>query len=61
MFGWDNPKQAAVYTRKANRTKLTKGAMHPLVSGNESKKSEKCPTGPKVRHSARKSAGASSA
>lgn len=38
MFGWDSPKQAAVYTRKANRTKLAKGAMHLLVSENENKK-----------------------
>jgi hypothetical protein len=38
MFAWDSPKQAAVYTRKANRTKLAKGAMHLLVSGNENKK-----------------------
>lgn len=38
MFGWDSPKQAAVYTRKANRTKLAKSAMHLLVSENENKK-----------------------
>ena len=38
MFGWDSPKQAAVYTRKANRTKLAKGTMHLLMSGNENKK-----------------------
>jgi hypothetical protein len=31
MFGWDSPKQAALYTRKANRNKLAKEAMHLLV------------------------------
>jgi integrase len=38
MFGWDSPKQAAVYTRKANREKIAKGAMHLLASGNENNK-----------------------
>jgi hypothetical protein len=38
MFGWDSPKQAAVYMRKANRTKLAKGAMHLLAPEKENKK-----------------------
>ncbi|MCP4328452.1 MAG: tyrosine-type recombinase/integrase, partial [Alphaproteobacteria bacterium] len=39
MFGWESPKQAALYTRKANRKKLADNAMHLLVpdeNGNES-------------------------
>ncbi len=31
MFGWDSPKQAALYTRKANRKRLAAEAMHKLV------------------------------
>jgi len=31
IFGWDSPKQAALYTRKANRQRLAAGAMHLLV------------------------------
>jgi integrase len=30
LFGWDSPKQAALYTRKANRTRLTNEAMRFL-------------------------------
>ena len=33
IFGWDSPKQAALYTRKANRKKLAAGAMHKLMLG----------------------------
>jgi integrase len=39
ICGWDSPKQAAVYTRAANRRKLAGDAMHLLVAeraGNES-------------------------
>ncbi len=32
-FGWDSPKQAALYTRKANREKLAAKAMHKLIPG----------------------------
>jgi integrase len=28
IFGWESPKQAALYTRKANRKRLAKQAMH---------------------------------
>jgi integrase len=28
IYGWESPKQAALYTRKANRKKLAKQAMH---------------------------------
>ena len=31
MFGWENPRQAAVYTRKANRDRLAAGAMHLVM------------------------------
>jgi integrase len=31
IFGWDSPKQAALYTRKANRKRLAAEAMHKLV------------------------------
>jgi integrase len=31
IFGWDSPKQAAIYTRKANRKKLAAEAMHKLI------------------------------
>lgn len=31
IFGWASPKQAATYTKKANRTRLAKGAMHLLM------------------------------
>ncbi len=31
MFGWDSTKQAALYTRKANRKRLAAEAMHKLV------------------------------
>ncbi len=33
MFGWDSPKQAALYTRKANRKRLAADAMHKLIPG----------------------------
>jgi len=32
IYGWESPKQAAVYTRKANRKKLAASAMHLLVA-----------------------------
>jgi hypothetical protein len=38
LFGWANPKQAALYTKKANRAKL-EAAAAPLLearNGNES-------------------------
>jgi hypothetical protein len=31
IFGWDSPKQAALYTRKVNRRRLASDAMHLLV------------------------------
>ncbi|MDR6952336.1 integrase [Ancylobacter sp. 3268] len=31
IFGWESPKQAAVYTRKANRRRLAGDAMHLMV------------------------------
>lgn len=34
MFGWDDPKQAATYTRKARQSKLARSSMH-LLSGNK--------------------------
>lgn len=38
IFGWENPKQAAEYTKKARRKKLAQNAMHLLIpdqDGNE--------------------------
>ena len=38
IYGWENPKQAAHYTRKANRKKLAADAMHlvdPDQTGNK--------------------------
>lgn len=31
LYGWESPKQAAVYTRKANRKRLSGDAMHLVV------------------------------
>jgi hypothetical protein len=31
IYGWESPKQAAIYTRKANRKKLAGEAMHLIV------------------------------
>ncbi len=31
IFGWDSPKQAALYTRGADRKRLASGAMHLLM------------------------------
>lgn len=33
IYEWDSPKQAALYTRKANRKRLAAGAMHRIVAG----------------------------
>ena len=33
IYGWDSPKQAALYTRKANRKRLAESAMHLVVPG----------------------------
>ena len=38
MFGWDDPKQAATYTRKARQQKLARASMHVLASKRENKK-----------------------
>lgn len=38
IFGWESPQQAAIYTRKANRTRLASEAMHmvsPRTNGDE--------------------------
>jgi site-specific recombinase XerD len=39
MFGWDSVKQAEIYTRKANQTKLAQSSMHLMASAMESRKS----------------------
>ena len=31
IYGWESPKQAALYTRKVNRRRLAFDAMHLLV------------------------------
>ena len=38
MFGWDDPKQAATYTRKARQQKLARASMHLLSSKQANKK-----------------------
>ncbi len=38
MFGWDDPKQAATYTRKARQQKLARASMHLLSSKQQNKK-----------------------
>ena len=35
VFGWTTTKQAGLYTKKANRNKLAKGAMPLLVPDQE--------------------------
>lgn len=45
IYGWESPKQAAHYTRKANRKRLARGAMHRLLIQNpETDSEQKCPT-----------------
>lgn len=34
IFGWESPKQAALYTRKANRRKLAGACMHFIDLGD---------------------------
>ncbi len=34
IFGWDSPKQAALYTKKANLKRLAAEAMHKLMPGH---------------------------
>jgi integrase len=36
IFGWDSPKQAATYTRHANRKRLAGDAMHLLIAREQS-------------------------
>lgn len=46
IYGWDSPKQAARYTRKANRKRLAGDAMHLLVP-NETERPENKSVPPK--------------
>lgn len=39
IFGWESPKQAAIYTKKANRRKLAGNAMH-LITPQEQESNE---------------------
>lgn len=39
IYGWSSPKQAALYTRQANRKRLTGDAMHLIVSDQTGNKS----------------------
>lgn len=39
VYGWESPKQAALYTRKANRKRLAESAMHLLVPERKTDKS----------------------
>lgn len=38
MFGWDDPKQAATYTRKARQKKLARSSMHLIAAPEKNKK-----------------------
>ncbi len=38
MFGWDDPKQAALYTRKARQKKLARAGMHLMTAAAQNKK-----------------------
>lgn len=38
MFGWDDPKQAAIYTRKARQKKLARAGMHLMTAAEKNKK-----------------------
>jgi len=40
IFGWSNPQQAAVYTRKANRVRLADRAIHLLIPEQVGEKHE---------------------
>ena len=37
-FGWDDPKQAATYTKKARQSKLARASMHLLAPRQQNKK-----------------------
>jgi len=56
MFGWDSVKQAEIYTRKANKTRLAKAAMHLLSASTENEKSAEVSHLQKVGHSTSKKA-----
>jgi len=38
MFGWDDPKQAATYTRKARQTKLARSSMHLITTPKKNRR-----------------------
>lgn len=38
MFGWEDPKQASVYTRKARQKKLAQAGMHLMTAPRQNKK-----------------------
>lgn len=48
IYGWDSPKQAALYTRKVNRRRLAADAMHLLVPRDDEER-----TRTKVSHQRR--------
>ena len=43
IYGWESPKQAALYTKKANRKRLAASAMHLLVSEHSENESVPLP------------------
>ncbi len=53
IYGWDSPKQAALYTRKADRKRLTESAMHLVVP--EQNRDESFPLATGVRNSGKES------
>lgn len=44
IYGWESPKQAALYTRKANRKRLAASAMHLLVPAERNEDQSVPPT-----------------
>lgn len=44
IYGWESPKQAALYTRKANRKRLAASAMHLLVPAERNEDQSAPPT-----------------
>jgi len=40
LFGWDDPKQAATYTKKARQSKLARGSMPLLTPEKGEQKSQ---------------------
>jgi len=49
IYGWESPKEAALYTRKANRKRLAASAMHKLTGNKIPSLSVMVPSGETIR------------